>query len=672
MESGPPLNLLLVLHNHQPVGNLPEVFRQTFDAAYLPMVRLLQRHPSIRAAIHYTGPLLEWLEREEPNFLRDISAMQAAGQVEVLGGGLYEPILAVIPDDDKVGQMVAMNDRLAQLLGVRPRGAWLAERVWEPHLPRYFARAQISYTLLDQEHFEKAGLAPEEVDGAWITEDGGETVVLLPGSTNLRYLIPWRSVEEVMTFLQERRRCGQDLLVFADDGEKLGGWPGTHRHCYQEEWLERFFVALEQSAGWLHTDTPSQYLNRHVPRGRIYIPSASYPEMEDWSLPPATQQAVRNTREAAAKAGLESRFVRMGHWRGFLARYPESGLMQQRSTGISGRVHALPPGPRRDRALDQLWRGQCNCPYWHGVFGGIYLYHIRQATYGHLVAAERLAAGDRDGYVAVDRADVDADGRDEYRISTPEQSVFVHSSGGEVFEWDLPAIPLNLLNTLAAHPESYTGARDLRTGSRLRRAFLDHVLSSDPSVADVVSDDWHDQHDLGSEPWRLEDIVEDGLGQVTATWAPATSERSLPVTVRKIYRLRPGVQSLTADYAVAGLGSSAATSWLAVEISLALPSGAHTLGALAFRGRSYRLTETWEENEVGHCSLLAPGLTVELSLSRPARVIEHPLWSRHRTELGEEKVYQGTRVVLIWPLATGDSEAWRAEVTLSWSQTGRS
>ncbi|NLT42797.1 MAG: alpha-amylase, partial [Anaerolineae bacterium] len=101
------LTLLLVLHNHQPVGNLPEVFRQTYDSAYLPMVDLLERHPTVRAALHYTGPLLEWLQQEEPSFLMRLEALQASGQVEIMGGALYEPILAVIPDADKQGQLEA-------------------------------------------------------------------------------------------------------------------------------------------------------------------------------------------------------------------------------------------------------------------------------------------------------------------------------------------------------------------------------------------------------------------------------------------------------------------------------------------------------------------------------------------------------------------------------------
>jgi alpha-amylase len=43
-------------------------------------------------------------------------------------------------------------------------------------------------------------------------------------------------------------------------------------------------------------------------------------------------------------------------------------------------------------ARRELYRGQCNCSYWHGVFGGLYLGHLRFAVYKHLLAAERLAA----------------------------------------------------------------------------------------------------------------------------------------------------------------------------------------------------------------------------------------------------------------------------------------
>ena len=58
------ISLALTLHNHQPVGNFGWVIAETFDRAYLPMLEALERHPSVRLALHYSGPLLSWIRAE--------------------------------------------------------------------------------------------------------------------------------------------------------------------------------------------------------------------------------------------------------------------------------------------------------------------------------------------------------------------------------------------------------------------------------------------------------------------------------------------------------------------------------------------------------------------------------------------------------------------------------
>ena len=191
-----PLKLAFVLHNHQPVGNLPWIFAGAHDQAYAPMLALLERHPGIRFVCHYTGPLLQWLADERPQLLETVAAMLRSGRAEVLGGGLYEPILAAIPDQDKAGQVEAMTAWLRQRWGATPAGAWLAERVWEPHLPAFLRRAGIEYTIVDEEHFAKAGLTGQALDGYWTTEDGGQVLRLFaasricatsfPGATSMR------------------------------------------------------------------------------------------------------------------------------------------------------------------------------------------------------------------------------------------------------------------------------------------------------------------------------------------------------------------------------------------------------------------------------------------------------------------------------------------------------
>ena len=80
---------------------------------------------------------------------------------------------------------------------------------------------------------------------------------------------------------------GTRLGVMGDDGEKFGAWPTTWDHCWgSRRWVERFFEALEANADWLTTVTPSTWLERERPIGRIYVPTSSYAEMGEWALPP--------------------------------------------------------------------------------------------------------------------------------------------------------------------------------------------------------------------------------------------------------------------------------------------------------------------------------------------------------------------------------------------------
>ena len=101
----PRISLALAIHNHQPVGNFGWVFADVYEQAYAPMLDALDRHPGVRLALHYTGPLLDWIRAERPEFLERLRALVERGQVELLGGGYYEPVLASLPERDRVGQL---------------------------------------------------------------------------------------------------------------------------------------------------------------------------------------------------------------------------------------------------------------------------------------------------------------------------------------------------------------------------------------------------------------------------------------------------------------------------------------------------------------------------------------------------------------------------------------
>ena len=159
---------------------------------------------------------------------------------------------------------------------------WLAERVWEPHLPRALREAGVEFVMVDDQHFALAGLDPETLGGYYLTDEQGVSLAVFPISYRLRYLVPFAPPGETLAYLQSQAGAGS--LTLMDDGEKFGVWPGTDALCYGEGWLRRFFEALG-GASWLSVSTFSRYLDAHAATARVYLPTASYTEMGEWSLP---------------------------------------------------------------------------------------------------------------------------------------------------------------------------------------------------------------------------------------------------------------------------------------------------------------------------------------------------------------------------------------------------
>ena len=159
--------------------------------------------------------------------------------------------------------------------------------------------------------------------------------------------------------------------------------------------MEELFAAIEENSEWLQTVTPSVFMAENPALGRAYLPTTSYMEMGEWSLPPAQAFALKDLRTSLASDDAQrmGRFLRGGIWRNFMVKYDEINHMHKRAVQISKLVHAMPEGPAREKALDYLWAAQSNDAYWHGVFGGIYLFHFRVENYANLLAAELLALG---------------------------------------------------------------------------------------------------------------------------------------------------------------------------------------------------------------------------------------------------------------------------------------
>ena len=462
------VSLALVIHNHQPVGNFGWVIQDVYERAYSPLLGALERHPGIRLALHYSGPLLQWLAANRPEAIAQIRGLVDRGQVEMVGGGFYEPILVTLPDRDRHGQLVRMGDELEAIFGRRPVGAWLAERVWEPSLAYDLAAAGYGWTVLDDNHLRAASIREDEMWTAFTTDDRGRRLTVFGTEQGLRYRIPFQPVDDLISYLHARATPdGRFVGMVGDDGEKFGSWPGTFEYCWsREHWVDRCFEAIESNSDWLATVTPSEWLERRPPTTRAYFPDASYVEMTEWVLPPDEAPVFVGLLERAREKGLpEARFLRGGFWRNYATRYREVNDLHKQMLRASEKVDAMPEGPAaqaaaRARALDHLYQGQSNDCYWHGLFGGIYIVHMRMATLSHLIAAEDLAdeaeaAGGGRPYGAR-LADTDLDAIDEVLVTSAGQTVIVDlDEGAGVSSWDLRASRVALASVVRRRPEAY-------------------------------------------------------------------------------------------------------------------------------------------------------------------------------------------------------------------------
>jgi alpha-amylase/alpha-mannosidase (GH57 family) len=452
------VSLLFGVHAHQPVGNFPEVIDDAHLRCYRPFLQTLHRFPEFRFAVHFSGWLLDYLLQKFPDDMALLREMVARGQVELFGAGDTEPVLAVIPEQDRVGQLTRFSDKLEAKLGQRPQGAWLTERVWEATVVPSLADAGIRYVTVDDYHFLCAGKEASQLNGYYTTEEGGKPLDLFPISEGLRYRIPFSIAHEVVGYMEQLAGQGENACaVYFDDIEKFGIWPETYEWVYEKKWLENFICGVLASKK-IKTRTYREYHAEAKTRGIVYLPTTSYIEMNEWTLPApaAARYAGLVAREKSAGRYEEHKaYVRGGIWKNFFTRYPESNWMHKRMQALSLRVAGLSEKRRTSDLLDDLYEAQANDAYWHGLFGGLYLPHLRRAVYNAIVRLEAKLDRIAPRKLSV-QADFDKDGFDEFCLFNKELQAIVKLNGyAGVCEFDDYRLKHNFGDTLRRQAEHY-------------------------------------------------------------------------------------------------------------------------------------------------------------------------------------------------------------------------
>ncbi|HRE48940.1 MAG TPA: DUF1926 domain-containing protein [Aggregatilineales bacterium] len=716
-----PIFLSLVFHNHQPIGQFDYVTEHATHVSYLPLIEALERFRHVKVAMHFSGALLDWVQHHQHDLIERLRALVTRGQVELLSGGYYEPALIAIPDEDKIGQIEKLNTTLLNMFGTPPEGLWLAERIWEPHLARPIAQAAIKYAILDDTHFERVGFDKErDLFGYYMTEEQGASLAVFPSLTYLRYAIPYAPVETLFDWLRANAITPEGgrpprLAMMADDSAKFGMFPGTYEYCWGDgKYIEELFTSFEMNREWLRTITPGEYRRTFAPLGRAYLPAESYMEMGVWSLLPDDSARLGDVRRRLERERRPEviRFLGGGLWRNFMVKYEEINHLHKRMLLVSKKVHAMRRGRKRDRALELLWASQGNDPYWHGLYGGAYLFNIRVANYTNIIAAEE-AAESEELMIALDQRDFDTDGHEELIITSQGlNAICAPAQGGAILELDYRPAHYNLYNVMTRRKEGYhsvleqaaaegkvitpdspnyqdtlppDAVRSKEPGleKRLvydwhrRTGYIDHFLGATTTFSEFARATYAEQGDFVNQPYKLAEVQRDDTSVYVAlerdghVWI---GEIHRPVRIRKSFVIQFNDPTLYVKYTITQGSESPIFLRFGMETVIGFDDG-HDLRYCALHvnedgeRRSLALPSEFEGVNAHTTDSNLKNLTVRTELSRPAFLWSFPLETITCSESGFESTYQGTVFLHLWHIHLNPGERWEVNVTQTVQQT---
>ena len=651
------IKLVFGTNSTQPL-DLPEhLYEDAYQRAYKPFLTAVYNFSDLALTLHYSGPLLSWLERRHPEFITVLREIVDRKQAEILGGGFYEPLLPLIPPSDRVGQIEMMTTFLRKSFGRRSRGFWLSKQIWDNQMANTLNSCGMEYTFLDEARFRDAGIRESRLFQPVLTEEQGKAVKVFPLCRRIQDMMFICSPDEVIGELKKlSNECTKDSIVsLILSGESL------NRDCTQETascdtgWLESFFTKLDENRDWIELTLPGRYIRNSFPMDKRYFATTSFSNLMEWKKDSFIPQNGENAGDC--------------NFRHFLTVYPESNLLYSKMMY----AHILTNQVRGDKyrkksSKEELWKGQNHSSYWHGRDKGIYNIQLRHSAYRFLIEAEKTTREKGIFIPALIPMDFDLDGLNEYLYQGHTLNAYCHQKGGALIELDYLPSSWNYLNTLCRHRDG-TGSGHQRDGY-LRKAFHDHLLDS--FDFDAFRSDRHKEEGdfLGGNYEVHAHNREKHFLVFQRNGSMDRKGRKIPVKIRKQYDFKRN--SVELQYDISNIGYEKVTYNFASEFNLALPNPA------SCESKFFCIDSRDNFNEIGS----QPAEVRDIQILQVQDVMNNtsiqvdfsnnpdyfwmlPLETPYSDgQGGQELLYQGTTFMPGWEITLFPGESWSVSMSM--------
>jgi len=518
------MQLLLGCCFSPPIHASDEELEEYYQVAVKPFLAVAYRFPDVPLTLHFSGPLLEWLQNQHSEYLTALSEMIRRKQVEILGGGYFDPILPLIPPTDRLGQIEELTTLVRKLLGRRPRGLWLTKGVWDPGLVVHLTGSGMEYTFLEESDFRRAGIAPQQIGLPRLTEQQGRLLTVFPYHQELAQKVQEGDFEPFVTLVPSRRRKDRQLLsVFLSVESPTDGAFFTRG----ENGLEAFLQLIRSFYPEIEAVSASGFLKKNQQAlERAYFSGTTFEDLG-------------RRIGSSVRGGSQS-------WKQFLAHDEAANQLYNKMVYVHLLVSSLRGDKyRKKSAYDDLWRSQ----NWLGYFGSTpEVASHRQKSFAALLNAEALLRDKARFQPSLTSQDFDLDGVKEFLFQGRSYNLYVDPVGGQVFEWDVLDKPWN-----------YIGAG---TSERPAQGFVDRFFRADRPDADAAA--------FYRREYRLVELTrEHRTFQLMAVDTLEGQQGRQPLRLKKTYTF--GDDVLLVDYELELLTGPMWDGWFSSQIALSFP-----------------------------------------------------------------------------------------------------
>lgn len=437
-----------------------EIFEKDYENVYKPAAKFLYSHPEFRMSFAFNGVQIDFLQKEYPEFIEILRELISRRQIEILGGGYYDPAFPLLFPMDRTGQIEFLTSTLRSVTGKRPRGITLCASIWDYSLVSCFYNCGMDYVLLDN------SLIPDEKQKfvPLIMSDKGKTISILPLYQEFKPEIqddPRDYLNLISKKIAKSSKNAPKPLKECVKGLNIQFTHEEFQSLLRSGYLEKLYREISEKKDFFDFATPITLVKEAKLRIPVYIASGMSREVGQWGIEP--YRAVKADRHYPVSIY------------DFFQIYPQSRALYDRMLYVSMLVNQSHGDKlRKTSAREKLWEAQNGDGFICTSKGAFVSATYRQQAYKKLTEAEKIArqCGEfKETFVSYDYT---GDGLNEYICRMNKYFAVISLGGGAIRELDVLQNSGNFADNLNCVKE-FEGYDD----NYERGLFIDHIFSED-------------------------------------------------------------------------------------------------------------------------------------------------------------------------------------------------